>query len=102
MTQRDRIAWFLQDDPEDIIRARIAEEPFSTYPVCKGDIDHVVGYVDRPALYQRLLNGRSFPLTDSKLIHKVLVVPERRPWPEVWGKFLHARKGTRLTSSQYS
>src|SRR3546814_258643 len=37
MTQRDRIAWFLHDDPEDIIPARIAAEPFSKYPVCKGD-----------------------------------------------------------------
>ena len=53
MTQRDRIAYFLRDDPDHVIRARIAEEPFSTYPVCDGDIDHIVGYVDAKDLFQR-------------------------------------------------
>ncbi|MCP4637477.1 MAG: HlyC/CorC family transporter, partial [Methyloversatilis sp.] len=43
MTHRERIAYFLRDDPDAVIRARIAEEPYSTYPVCDGDIDHVVG-----------------------------------------------------------
>ncbi|MBA4003399.1 MAG: hypothetical protein C0477_08290, partial [Delftia sp.] len=41
MTQRDRIAYFHRDDPDELIRVRIAEEPFSTYPVCDGDIDHI-------------------------------------------------------------
>jgi CBS domain containing-hemolysin-like protein len=27
MTQRDRIAYFLRDDPDPVIRARIAESP---------------------------------------------------------------------------
>ena len=45
MSQRERIAFFLRDDPDDVIRVRIAAEPFSTYPVCEGDSDHVVGYV---------------------------------------------------------
>ncbi len=37
MSPRDRIAFFLRDDPDQLIRARIAAEPFSTYPVCEGD-----------------------------------------------------------------
>ena len=46
MTPRDRIAWFSQDDADTLIRLRIAAEPFSTYPVCDGDLDHLIGYVD--------------------------------------------------------
>jgi CBS domain containing-hemolysin-like protein len=102
MTHRDRIAWFLQDDPEDIIRARIAEEPFSTYPVCRGDIDHVVGYVDTRDLYQRLLNGQSIALTDPKLIHKVLVVPDRVTLAEVLEQFRQVGEDFAMIVNEYS
>lgn len=57
MSPRDRIAFFLRDDLDSVIRLRIAAEPFSTYPVCEGDIDHVVGYVDAKDLFQRVLNS---------------------------------------------
>ncbi len=62
MTQRDSVAYFLRDDPDQVIRARIAEEPFSTYPVCDGDIDHIVGYVDAKDLFQRVLNNQPISL----------------------------------------
>jgi len=102
MTQRDRIAWFPQDAPEDIIRARIAEEPFSTYPVCQGDIDHVVGYVNTRDLYQRLLNGQSIALTDTKLIHKVLVVPDRLTLAEVLERFRQVGEDFAMIVNEYS
>ncbi|HYG43002.1 MAG TPA: hemolysin family protein, partial [Bordetella sp.] len=102
MTQRDRIAWFLQDDPEDIIRARIAEEPFSTYPVCQGDIDHVVGYVNTRDLYQRLLNGQSISLADNKLIHKVLVVPDRLTLAEVLEQYRQVGEDFAMIVNEYS
>lgn len=102
MTQRDRIAWFPQDAPEDIIRARIAEEPFSTYPVCQGDIDHVVGYVNTRDLYQRLLNGQSIALTDNKLIHKVLVVPDRLTLAEVLERFRQVGEDFAMIVNEYS
>jgi CBS domain containing-hemolysin-like protein len=57
-----RIAFFYRDDSDAIIRARIAEEPFSTYPVCDGDIDHVIGYVDAKDLFQRALNNQPLSL----------------------------------------
>ncbi|CAM4280033.1 hemolysin family protein [Bordetella muralis] len=102
MTQRDRIAWFPQDAPEDIIRARIAEEPFSTYPVCRGDIDHVVGYVNTRDLYQRLLNNQSIALTDSKLIHKALVVPDRLTLAEVLEQFRQVGEDFAMIVNEYS
>ena len=62
MTSRDRIAWFLKDDPEAVLRARIVAEPFSAYPVCEGDIDHVLGYVDAKDMFQRVLSGQPLSL----------------------------------------
>jgi hypothetical protein len=65
MTPRDRIAWFRATRRTPVIRARIAAEPFSAYPVCDGVIDHVLGYVDAKDLFQRVLNGEPIPLADE-------------------------------------
>lgn len=71
MSPRDRVAFFLRDEPDAVIRLRIAAEPFSTYPVCEGDIDHVVGYVDAKDLFQRVLNNQPISLADDSLVRKV-------------------------------
>ncbi|MDR2334893.1 MAG: hemolysin family protein [Burkholderiaceae bacterium] len=102
MTQRERIAFFLRDDPDDVIRARIAEEPFSTYPVCDGDIDHVVGYVDAKDLFQRVLNNQTLSLTDDNLVHKVLIVPDRLTLAEVLEQFRQVHEDFAVIVNEYS
>lgn len=102
MTQRDRIAYFLRDDPDEVIRARIAEEPFSTYPVCEGDIDHVVGYVDAKDLFQRVLNNQPLSLQDEQLIRKVLIVPDRLTLAEVLDQFQQVHEDFAVILNEYS
>jgi CBS domain containing-hemolysin-like protein len=102
MTQRDRIAWFRQDEQEDIIRARIAAEPYATYPVCKGDVDHVIGYVDAKILFQRILNGQSISLRDESLIQKVLIIPDRLTLAEVLAQFRQAGEDFAVIINEYS
>ncbi len=102
MTQRDRIAYFRRDDPDELIRARIAEEPFSTYPVCDGDIDHIVGYVDAKDLFQRALNNQPLSLMDESLVHKVLVVPDRLTLAEVLEQFRQVHEDFAVIVNEYS
>jgi CBS domain containing-hemolysin-like protein len=102
MTQRDRIAYFHRDDPDELIRARIAEEPFSTYPVCDGDIDHIVGYVDAKDLFQRALNNQPLSLMDDTLVHKVLVVPDRLTLAEVLEQFRQVHEDFAVIVNEYS
>ncbi|NYT78226.1 HlyC/CorC family transporter [Alcaligenaceae bacterium] len=102
MTQRDRIAYFDLDDPDDIIRARISAEPYSTYPVCKGDIDHVVGYVEAHGLFQRVLNGQPIALAQGDLIQKALVVPDRLTLAEVLEQFRHVGEDFAIIVNEYS
>lgn len=102
MTQRDRIAYFLRDDPDHVIRARIAEEPFSTYPVCDGDIDHIVGYVDAKDLFQRVLNNLPISLMDDSLLHRVLVVPEKLTLAEVLDQFQQVHEDFAVILNEYS
>ncbi|MBF6630098.1 MAG: HlyC/CorC family transporter [Comamonas sp.] len=102
MTQRDRIAYFLRDDPDHVIRARIAEEPFSTYPVCDGDIDHIIGYVDAKDLFQRVLNNQPISLQDDSLIRKILIVPDKLTLTEVLDQFQQVHEDFAAILNEYS
>ncbi|THU02073.1 HlyC/CorC family transporter [Lampropedia puyangensis] len=102
MTSRDRIAFFLQNDTDALIRARIAEEPYSTYPVCDRDIDHVIGYVDAKDLFQRALNNQAISLKTDDLIHKVLVIPDRLSLTETLDQFRQAQEDFAVVVNEYS
>ncbi len=101
MTPRDRIAYFLKDDPDAVIRARITEEPFSTYPVGDGSIEHIIGYVDAKDLFQRALTGQQLKL-EGELLRKVLVVPDRLTLAEVLGQFRQASEDFAVIVNEYS
>lgn len=102
MTPRDRIVHLLLDDTETLIRARIEQQPHSTYLVCDGDIDHVVGYVDSKDLLSRVFNGQPIVLQGSGLIKKVLMVPERISLTEVLGQFRQAYEDFAVIVNEYS
>jgi CBS domain containing-hemolysin-like protein len=102
MTPRERIAWFHKDDPDAVIRARILAEPFSTYPVCDGTLDHVLGYVDAKDLFQRVLNNQPLSCTGEGLLHKVQVVPDRLSLAEVLEQFRQAHEDFALIVNEYS
>lgn len=102
MTQRDRIAYFLRDDSDEVVRLRIAAEPFSTYPVCDGDIDHVVGYVDAKDLFQRALTNQPISLRDESLVQKALAVPDRLTLAEVLDQFRQVHEDFAVIVNEYS
>ena len=102
MSHRERVAFFLRDDPDDVIRVRIAAEPFSTYPVCEGDIDHVVGYVAAKDLFQRILNSKPISLQDDSLVRKALILPDRLTLSEVLGQFRQAQEDFAVIVNEYS
>ena len=102
MTARDRIAWFDKQDSDAIVRARIAAEPFSTYPVCDGDIDHVIGYVDAKDLFQRVMKNQPIRLDDPALLHKAVVVPDRLTLAEVLAQFRQAHEDFAVIVNEYS
>ena len=102
ISPRDRIAFFLRDDLDSVIRLRIAAEPFSTYPVCEGDIDHVVGYVDAKDLFQRVLNNQPISLADDTLVRKVLIVPDRLTLSEVLEQFRQVHEDFAVIINEYS
>ena len=102
MTTRDRIVHFLLDDAPEMIRARITSNPHSTYLVCNGDIDHVVGYVDAKDVLIRVLNNQSIELSAEGLLHKVLVIPDRLTLSEVIEQFRAGKDDFAVVMNEYS
>jgi len=104
MTPRERIVYLLLDESDEQIRARIAARPHSTYVVCDRHIDQVVGYVDAPELFQRVLRNESISLCDegSGLVRKVLIVPDRLTLSEVLEQFRQAREDFAVIVNEYS
>ena len=102
MTPRDQIAWLRHDASDDDIRALIAAEPFSTYPVCDGELDQVLGYVDAKDLFQRVLSGRPIVLTVGGLLHKLVVVPDALSLSEVLHQFRQQHEDFALIVNEYS
>jgi len=102
MTVRDNITWFLHDDPESVLRARIIAEPFSAYPVCDGDIDHVLGYVDAKEMFQRVLSGQPLAFDQGLTLHKALVIPDRLSLTEVLEQFQQAHEDFAIIVNEYS
>ena len=102
MTTRENIVFFSRDEDEPLIRHRIATQPHSTYLVCDGEIDKVVGYVDATALFARVLRGEPLELKSDELIRKVLIVPDRLSLNEMLSQFRQALEDFAVIVNEYS
>jgi CBS domain containing-hemolysin-like protein len=102
MTNRERIVFFSRGDDDALIRNRIADTPHSTYLVCDGDIDQVMGYVDATDLFQRVLRGEPLSLDGGELVKKVLIVPDRLTLSEMLTQFREAHEDFAVIVNEYS
>jgi len=104
MTNRERIVFFSRDDDDVLIRNRIADTPHSTYLICDGDVDQVVGYVDATDLFQRVLRDESLSLRGDAgvVVKKVLIVPDRLTLSEMLTQFREAHEDFAVVVNEYS
>jgi CBS domain containing-hemolysin-like protein len=105
MTTRERIVYFLLDDDDALIRTRVADQPHSTYLVCDGHIDQVVGYVDATDLFLKVLGNEPISLrgeAGQSLLKKVLIVPDRITLSEMLTQFRQAHEDFAVIVNEYS
>lgn len=102
MTPRNHIVFFLLDDEDATVRARIAAEPHSTYLVCGRDIDDLAGYVDAKDLLSRVLTQQPISLRTEGLLHKVLIIPEQLTLLEVLETFREVHEDFAVIVNEYS
>ena len=74
MTPRLEVAWLDLDEGPEQLRQRIAEQPFSRYPLARGGLDDIVGIVHTRNLLAQSLAGRALDL--EALATPPLFVPE--------------------------
>ncbi|QOL48902.1 TerC family protein [Massilia litorea] len=73
MTHRSDISWIDIDAPADVIRGQIMETPHSFFPVCKGELDEIIGVVRaRDLMADLALGGR----IDPGHVRTPIILPE--------------------------
>jgi putative hemolysin len=77
MTPRPEIVWLDVNAPDREIRQLVHASHHSRFPVCDGDLDHVIGLVQARDLLFNCLEGR--PLDIKVAMHKPLFAPETLP-----------------------
>ena len=72
MTPRPDVLWLDPDDSPDAIATEIRDGGYSRFPVCKGDMDEVLGIVSTKALLDQTLRGRRLDLR-AALVQPLIV-----------------------------
>lgn len=102
MTLRESVVFFTLEESEDSIRQKITSRPFNRFPVCDGNIDHVVGYVDAKDLLNRVLAGQSLSMKADAPINPLLALPDSLTLSEVLERLREARDDFAVIINEYA
>ncbi len=74
MSPRNEIIWLDANDPPEEIRRKMAESPYSRFPVCKDSLDRVMGVIKaKDLLLAGLCEG---PVKLKEFLHPAIFIPE--------------------------
>lgn len=76
MTPRTDVVWLDINDPPEVLREMLINNPYWRYPVGQSTLDNVIGVVDAHTLFLRMVKGESVDI--RALMHAPLYVPETR------------------------
>lgn len=74
MTARNEIDWLDINDDAEKLREEIRTTRHSAYPVCDGDLEHVIGVVRAKDLLDQCYAGNNFNLRD--VVQDAAIIPE--------------------------
>lgn len=99
MTHRNDIYVLDLDDPEDIIRACLADSPFTRIVVCRDGLDHIVGILRTADLLKLALAGEKLDI--ERFLRPALYVPEGVSTTHLLENFRKARQQCALIVDEY-
>ena len=102
MTVRENVVYFDLHESEESIRGKITESPHSTYLVCEGNIDYVVGYVDSKELLERVLKGQSLDLKSGMQLREPLILPDTLTLAESMDQFKGKGEDLAVVLNEYA
>lgn len=75
MTLRKDIVWLDSEEPPDAIRTKVSNATFSSFPVCRGDLDNLLGMAETKTLLVGFLAGKPFSMTE--VLRPAVYLPEQ-------------------------
>lgn len=99
MTARPDVVWLDLEDPPEENRRKIAQSPYSRFPVCRGELDEVAGVVRAKDLLVGALTGRDQDLEEC--LRPALFVPESTPALRVLEEFRRTGEHMALVVDEY-
>lgn len=99
MTHRNDIYVLDLEDPEDIIRACLANSPFTRIVVCRDGLDHIVGILRTADLLKLALAGEKLDI--ERFLRPALYVPEGVSTTHLLENFRKARQQCALIVDEY-
>jgi len=77
MTPRMDVHYINIEDPIEVNLAKIADSSYNRFPVCKGDLSHIVGIVHAGSLFEQAIHGNAISAVDIEAATRPpLFVPE--------------------------
>jgi putative hemolysin len=74
MTPRMDVHFIDLEDPLEVNLLKIADSSYNRFPVCKGDLSHIVGVVHAGSLFEQSIRGHAIDI--SSVLKPPLFVPE--------------------------
>lgn len=74
MTPRKGISWLDISDSDEAVKNKAIEHPHTHFPVCRNNLENVLGIVRASEILKHLLTQEKTNL--RKFIHKAIIVPE--------------------------
>lgn len=99
MTPRKEIYVLDLNEPEDVIRQRISDSPFTRVVVCRDGLDHIVGILRTSDLLKDALAGR--PISVELSLRPPLYVPEGVSTTHLLENFRKSRQQCALIVDEY-
>jgi CBS domain containing-hemolysin-like protein len=102
MTPRENVVFFTLKEPEESIRQKLAEYPYSKFLVCNETIDQVIGYVDAKDILVRILNNQKINQLHESTIRTVLTIPDTLTLSEVLDRFRSSKEKFAVVFNEYA
>ncbi len=99
MTPRTNVVWINVADPDDVQRQTLRDARHTRIPLCRGNLDNVVGVVQAKDLLNLYLTGSPFEVEPSA--HPALFVPESMSALQLLEQFRRSREQIALVIDEF-
>lgn len=99
MTHRNDIVWVDSESTLDDIQQLIEQSVHTNFPVCKGDLDHIIGIISIKDILIQISKHEAWNL--QVLVKQPLYVPESMPALELLENFRNSGNHVSLVMNEY-